>query len=210
MTEPRVLLSTQAADISDPNGAISTRPGFTVWLTGLPGAGKTTLARLLAVELRGQGMAVELLDGDELRRSLTKDLGFSREDRLENVRRIASVAAGITRAGGIAIVAAIAPYAEARAEARTIIGRFVEIYVRCPLAVCMQRDPKGLYAKAQRGELPQFTGLPDPYEPPVNPDVVVETDEETPKQSLSTILRRLHTLSHIPLPPAPERISHLF
>ncbi len=167
--------------------------GLTIWFTGLPGAGKTTLARLLADHLRQQGRPVELFDGDELRRTLTKDLGFSREDRFENIQRIAFVAASVTRVGGIAIVAAIAPYAEARAEARRMIGRYVEVYVRCPLSVCMQRDPKGLYAKAQRGEVMGLTGLSDPYEEPSHPDVIVDTDRETPSEGIETILRFLST-----------------
>lgn len=182
--ECRSEVSTRSAK----NEAISSRLGFTVWLTGLPGAGKTTLARLLTTTLRQQELSVELLDGDELRRTLTKDLGFSRDDRLENIRRIASVAAGITQAGGIAVVAAIAPYAEARAAARRTIERYLEVYVRCPLAVCMQRDPKGLYAKAQRGEVVGLTGLSDPYEEPTHPDVIVDTDGVTPTQCVKAIL----------------------
>lgn len=181
-------------EILNAAGSCGTGPlelGFTIWLTGLPGAGKTTLAWLVATALQQQGLPVEVLDGDELRRTLTKDLGFSREDRSENIRRIAHLATGITRAGGIAIVAAIAPYADARADARKTIGQFVEVYVRCPLAVCMQRDPKGLYAKAQRGELQYLTGLSDPYEEPVNPDVIVDTDREMPGQSVEAILRGL-------------------
>lgn len=149
------------------------------------------LARLLAMELRRHRLPVELLDGDELRRSLTKDLGFFREDRYENVRRIAFVAGCVTRAGGVAIVAAISAYAGARAEARKEIGRFVEVYVRCPLAVCMQRDPKGLYARARRGEVAHVTGLSDPYEEPTNSEVIVSTDREAPRNSLKAILRYL-------------------
>jgi len=175
-----------------------TANGFVVWLTGLPGAGKSTLARLLESELRGFGLAVERLDGDEVRQHLTKDLGFSKEDRMENVRRIAYVAKLLSRIGGVAIVAAIAPYAEARRSARTEIGTFVEVFVRCPLEVCVQRDVKGLYAKAYRGEIAQMTGVSAPYEAPVNPEVIVDTDQELPAQSLKKILHQLRVMKLVP------------
>ena len=171
--------------------------GFTVWFTGLPSAGKTTLARLLEKTLRQRGCRVEVLDGDEVRQRLSRGLGFSKEDRDENVRRIAHVANLITRCGGVAITCAISPYRQLRDEARREIGHFVEVYVQCPLGVCIARDVKGLYAKALRGEIAQFTGVSDPYEEPLNPEVVVDTDGQRPEESLGVILRGLEGLGYL-------------
>ena len=168
--------------------------GFTVWLTGLPGAGKSTLAKLLDDHLRQLGLPVALLDGDDVRKSLSKGLGFTREDREENIRRIAYVAKLISGVGGVTIVAAIAPYAQSRKEARGEIENFIEVFVKCPLQICMERDPKGLYAKAQRGEISHFTGISDPYEEPKNPEIIIETDTEQPEESLMKILSQLETL----------------
>lgn len=165
--------------------------GFAVWFTGLPSSGKSTLAALLRDALRSRGLTVELLDGDEVRTELTRGLGFSREDRDENIRRIAWVAKVLTRNRVVAITAAISPYRAARERARAEIGRFVEVYVDCPLPVCMQRDVKGLYARAQRGEIAQFTGVSDPYEPPLRPEVVVHTDRESPEESRDRIIAAL-------------------
>jgi adenylyl-sulfate kinase len=165
--------------------------GFVVWFTGLPCAGKSTLAGRLGQALRECGVGAEVLDGDEVRGTLTRDLGFSREDRDENIRRIAWVAKVLARNGTVAITAAISPYRAARDQARREIGRFVEVYVKCPVETCMQRDVKGLYARALRGELPCFTGVSDPYEEPVHPEVTVETDRQTPDESLETILTYL-------------------
>ena len=165
--------------------------GFTVWFTGLPSSGKSTLAALLRDALRSRGLTVELLDGDEVRTELTRGLGFSREDRDENIRRIAWVAKVLTRNGIVAITAAISPYRAARERARQEIGQFVEVYVDCPVEVCMQRDVKGLYARARRGEIEQFTGVSDPYEAPPHPEVVVHTDREAPAESLQGIVAYL-------------------
>jgi len=172
--------------------------GFTVWFTGLPSSGKSTLANLLEKALRERGLAVAVLDGDEVRKKLSKGLGYSKEDRDENIRRIAYVAKLLTRCGAVAICCAISPYRPIREEARREIGRFIEVYTKCPIEICQKRDPKGLYARALRGEIQNFTGVSDPYEEPLNPEVVVETDRETPQQSLTKIVKHLEDQKYIP------------
>ncbi len=151
----------------------------TIWLTGLPASGKSTLAQLLATRLRAQGHAVVVLDGDVVRAGLSRDLGFSAADRSEQSRRVAHVARLLNSSGVIAIAALISPLASVRAHARHIHGAlpFLEVWVRCPLAVCEQRDPKGMYAKARRGEIADFTGVSGPYEEPAAADVIALTDE---------------------------------
>jgi sulfate adenylyltransferase/3'-phosphoadenosine 5'-phosphosulfate synthase len=171
--------------------------GFTIWLTGLSGAGKSTLARALEVALHERQRHVEVLDGDEVRENLSKGLGFSKEDRDTNIRRIGYVARLISRSGGVAITAAISPYRATRDEARAQIGTFVEVFVRCPLPALVERDTKGLYAKALRGEIKQFTGVSDPYEEPLAPEVVVDTDIESVEQSTHKILNRLEALGYL-------------
>ncbi len=171
--------------------------GFTVWFTGLPCSGKSTLASMLKAHLETFGYPVETLDGDEVRQRLTKGLGFSKEDRDENIRRISYVAMLLTRVGAIAITAAISPYKVIRDEARTEIGNFIEVYTKCPVEICIERDIKGMYAKAIKGEIKNFTGISDPYEPPLNPEIIVETDKETPEKSLWKILKKLSDLEFI-------------
>jgi adenylyl-sulfate kinase len=173
--------------------------GFTVWLTGLSGAGKSTIAERLAPELAARGCSVEVLDGDEVRKHLSRGLGFSREDRDINIGRISFVASLLVKHGAAVITAAISPYAQARAEARERIGsaRFIEVYVRCSLDELVRRDVKGLYAKAIAGELKHFTGVSDPYESPENPDVVVDSELETVEESVSKILAVLKRRGHL-------------
>jgi adenylyl-sulfate kinase len=171
--------------------------GFTVWFTGLSGAGKTTLALLLERRLRALGCRVEVLDGDVVRTHLSKGLGFSKEDRDENIRRIGFVCDLLSRNGVIAIGAAISPYRVIRDENRARIPNFVEVYVECPLEVLIARDAKGLYKKALSGEIPQFTGVSDPYEPPLNPEVILHTSMETPEEGLERIWARLEELGLI-------------
>lgn len=165
--------------------------GVTVWFTGLSGSGKSTISRAVEEVLRAAGWRVEVLDGDVVRKSLTKGLGFSKEDRDENIRRIGFVAHLLTRNGVIAIVAAISPYREIRDEVRAKIGNFIEVFVNAPVEVCEQRDTKGLYKKARAGELRGFTGVDDPYEPPLNPEVECWTDVEGPEQSAAKVLAAL-------------------
>ena len=159
-----------------------------MWLTGLSSAGKTTLSRAVSERLWARGHRVELLDGDEVREHLSRGLGFSKEDRNENVRRIGFVAEMLARHGVIAIVAAISPYREARDELRSRSSNFLEVYVNASLKVCEQRDVKGLYRKARSGEIPHFTGIDDPYEPPLGPDVECRTDRETIVESAEKIV----------------------
>src|SRR6267378_5418335 len=174
------------------------RGGLTIWLTGLPSAGKSTIARRLAILLQAMGQRVIVLDGDEVRERLSKGLGFSKMDRDENVRRIAYVARLLTEAGAVVIVAAISPYREARDTARAEIGRFAEIHVDCPLDECIRRDVKGLYRKALAGQLEHFTGVSDPYESPLRPELVVETHREMPQDSARGILFFLQSLGYLP------------
>ncbi len=171
--------------------------GYTLWFTGLPSSGKSTLARMVAMRLSKMGFHTEVLDGDEVRLRLSKGLGFSKEDRDENIRRISYVANIITRCGGVAITCAISPYREIRDEARREIGRFVEIYVKCPIEECIKRDVKGLYKKAIAGEIPNFTGISDPYEEPLEPEITLETDIETTDESIGKILGVLKKLGYI-------------
>jgi adenylylsulfate kinase len=174
-----------------------TERGFTVWLTGLSGAGKSTIAEVLVEELRGRGLKVELLDGDVVRTNLSKGLGFSKEDRDTNILRIGFVAQLLTRNGVAAIVSAISPYREARAECRQMIGSFVEVHVYAPLEELVRRDAKGLYKKAMAGEIDNFTGVSDPYEPPENPELVVDTKRETVDQSVQKVLDVLRDRGYI-------------
>ncbi len=165
--------------------------GFTIWLTGLSGAGKSTISSVLERKFHERGLKFEILDGDVVRTHLSKGLGFSKEDRDTNIRRIGWVCEVLTRNDVIAIAAAISPYRDIRDEVRARIGCFVEVYVQCPIDVLAERDVKGLYKKALAGELKNFTGVSDPYEAPLNPEVVCYTDRETPEASATRILNFL-------------------
>ena len=178
-------------------GRCLTHPGFTLWFTGLSGAGKSTISGIIEKRLREAGAKVEVLDGDVVRENLSKGLGFSKEDRDINIRRIGFVCELLSRNGVIAIVAAISPYRAIREEIRSRIGNFVEIYVECPLEVVSDRDVKGLYKKAMAGEIPQFTGVTDPYEPPLHPEVVVHSASETPEESAVRVWAKLEDLGLI-------------
>ncbi len=169
----------------------SSAPGFTLWFTGLSGAGKSTISEIIHQRLQGAGRKAELLDGDVVRTHLSKGLGFSREDRDINVRRIGWVCEVLSRNGVVAIAAAISPYRGVREEIRERIPNFVEVFVDCPLDVVAARDVKGLYKKAFAGEIPEFTGVSDPYEPPLNPEVRVDSSTQTPQQSADRIWETL-------------------
>jgi adenylyl-sulfate kinase len=163
-------------------------PGFCLWFTGLSGAGKSTIANIVVADLAERGHRVELLDGDEVRERLSPDLGFSKEDRDINIRRIGFVASLLARNGVVAVTAAISPYRSVRDEMRGWIDNFVEIHVATSLEDCEARDVKGLYAKARAGEIPEFTGVSDPYETPANPEVRIETSGTTPEASAAEVI----------------------
>jgi adenylylsulfate kinase len=171
--------------------------GFTLWFTGLSGAGKTTIAELVGPELERRGRIVEYLDGDSVRQHLSKGLGFSKEDRDTNIERVGWVASRLTRQGGAVIVSAISPYAETRAKAREMVeefGPFVEVHIHASVEACAERDVKGLYAKAFAGEIKEFTGVSDPYEAPEDPELRIDTESQTPEESAELILGKLSEL----------------
>ena len=171
--------------------------GVTIWFTGLSGAGKSTIARILEKRLKAVGRKVEILDGDVVRTNLSKGLGFSKEDRDTNIKRIGFVCHLLTRNDVIAISAAISPYREVRDYNRSLIGNFVEVYTKCALDECAKRDVKGLYQKAMRGEIKGFTGVDDPYEEPLHAEVVCETDKETAEQSAEKVWQKLEELGYL-------------
>ncbi len=183
--------------------------GFTLWFTGLSGAGKSTLSEIMEKRLRVRGHKVEVLDGDIVRTHLSKGLGFSREDRDTNIKRIAFVCGLLTRNDVICISAAISPYGDARDWARREIGSFVEVYVKCPLEVCRERDVKGLYKLVDEGKIKNFTGVDDPYEAPEHPELVIETDRETVEESVDRIFARLIELGYLDVEEASDDESEV-
>jgi adenylylsulfate kinase len=174
--------------------------GVTVWFTGLPCSGKTTLALKLSAELKKRGIVSEDLDGDVTRKYLSKGLGFSKEDRDENIRRVGFVCSLLTRHGAVTTAAFVSPYRTIRAEIRKMIGNFMEVYVKCSLEKCIERDIKYMYKKAIAGEIKNFTGISDPYEEPENPELIVETDKESEAESLNKILAKMEELGYLPAP----------
>ena len=171
--------------------------GFILWFTGLSGSGKTTITKALEPELKARGCKVEILDGDVVRTNLSKGLGFSQEDRNTNIRRIGFVAHLLSRNVVVAMTAAISPYRAIRDEIRAMEPNFVEVYVTAPLEVCEGRDVKGLYAKARAGEIKGFTGIDDPYEEPVNPEIICYTERESVEESVKKVLTKLEQLGYI-------------
>jgi adenylylsulfate kinase len=176
---------------------MDSQKGFTVWFTGLPCSGKTTIADRVAEILMNQGHRVERLDGDTVRQGLTSDLGFTKEDRDENIKRVTFVSKLLTRNGVIILATFVSPYRERRKKTREEIGDFIEVYTRCPIEVCIARDVKGMFKKALAGEISNFTGIDDPYEEPDNPELIVDTDKKSIDESVQKVLNKLNELSYI-------------
>lgn len=174
------------------------QPGFVLWMTGLSGAGKTTIALILVEELKRRGLKVERLDGDVVRESLTRDLGFTKEDRDKNIERVMFVAKLLSRNGVACVCSFISPYQAVRDKVRAETTNFIEVFVDAPLEVVKERDVKGLYEKAIAGEIPNFTGISDPFEAPQNPEIHVRTDEQTPEESAQFMLDYLEEQGYIP------------
>lgn len=174
------------------SSGIPTRPGFVVWLEGFSGSGKTTISRALAPKLRAAGWNIEVLDGDEMRQMFSPELGFTRKDREVHARRVSFVARMLARNGVAVLVAMITPYETSRQAARSVVGeRFHEVWLRCPLEVCRQRDPKGIYRRSTEGSVTKMTGVDDPFEEPLNPDITVDTATQSVEQSVERILQHL-------------------
>ncbi len=171
--------------------------GFTIWFTGLSGSGKSTISERVGLKLQKMGVAVEILDGDIVRTNLSKGLGFSREDRDENIKRVGFVCNLLTRNGVANIASVISPYRSARDHNRHKIKNFVEVYTACPIEICEQRDVKGLYEKARAGEIKGFTGVDDPYEAPENPEVICHTDKESVDESVEKVIEKLKALGYV-------------
>jgi adenylyl-sulfate kinase len=172
--------------------------GCVVWLTGLPGSGKTTIARIVEKTLRDKGLYVEVLDGDEVRKNLSPELGFTKQDRETHAKRVVYISKLLARNGVISVVALISPYREFRQYARDTIGKnFIEIWVKASAETCRQRDPKGLYKKAAEGKITNLTGPQDPYEPPLNPELVIETEKEAAEQSADKVIECVRKLGYL-------------
>ncbi len=188
IVEAAPIRAEEARDEFGATSRVEQRRGLTLWFTGLSGAGKTTICRAVATELLAYGLQIEVIDGDVIRKHLCKDLGFSKLDRDENIRRIAFVSKLLTRNGTIVLVSAISPYRAARDEARQTIGDFIEIYVNTPLEVCELRDTKDLYKRARAGKVRGFTGIDDPYEPPLAAEIVCDTDSQSLREISSKVV----------------------
>jgi adenylylsulfate kinase len=174
--------------------------GFVLWFTGLSGSGKTTLAKLIEKELKARGIRIERLDGDVVRQNLTADLGFSKEDRDKNIQRVTFVAKLLSRNEVGVLASFISPYRATRDWVQSEVTNFIEVFVDCPLEACIRRDVKGLYAKALAGEIPEFTGVSDPYEAPLNADITVNTDKESIEESSAKIIGYLEEKGYVPVP----------